>query len=219
MSTHAKDVGSIPGLGRYPGGRYDNPLKYTYLENPMDRGGWQAAVHGVTKSWTRLKRLSHRNTFIHHIPWLSFARRAIVPCTHPTLGLCTPSLLLLAQGKFQIRHVKGIQDLQCTHPSTHSEDTWKLRLRLCSAYWVKHVSVLGRPCRLEAVLVQPLPEESGTDTVHVSVDTTTWVSLAPRPPPCTPLCISRPPTTSTSSHCPFKFSTLSPFWKCFLALQ
>ena len=49
-----RDMGSIPGLGRSPGGGHGNPLQYSYLENPMDRGAWQAIVHGVTKSWTRL---------------------------------------------------------------------------------------------------------------------------------------------------------------------
>ena len=49
---------SIPGSGRSPGGGHGNPLQYSCLENPMDRGAWQAAVHGVTKSQTRLKRLS-----------------------------------------------------------------------------------------------------------------------------------------------------------------
>ena len=44
--------GSIPGLGRSPGGRNGNPLKYSCLENPMDRGGWQATVYGVAKSQT-----------------------------------------------------------------------------------------------------------------------------------------------------------------------
>ena len=44
----------IPGLGRSPGGGHGNPLQYSGLENPMDRGAWQATVHGVTKSWTRL---------------------------------------------------------------------------------------------------------------------------------------------------------------------
>ena len=43
-------VGSIPGLGRSPGGGHDNPLQYSCLENPMDRGAWQATVHGVAKS-------------------------------------------------------------------------------------------------------------------------------------------------------------------------
>ena len=40
------DVGSIPGLGRTPGGRHGKPLQYSCLENPMDRGAWQAAVRG-----------------------------------------------------------------------------------------------------------------------------------------------------------------------------
>ena len=53
-----KDVGSIPGLGRPSGEGYSNPLQYSYLENPRDRGAWQATVHRVTKSQTQLKRLS-----------------------------------------------------------------------------------------------------------------------------------------------------------------
>ena len=48
------DPGSIPGPGRSPGEGNGNPLQYSCLENPMDRGAWQATVHGFTKSWTRL---------------------------------------------------------------------------------------------------------------------------------------------------------------------
>ena len=44
------DLSSIPQLGRSPGEGNDNPLQYSRLENPMDRGAWQATVHGVTKS-------------------------------------------------------------------------------------------------------------------------------------------------------------------------
>ena len=51
---NAGDVGWIPGSGRFPGERNGNPLQYSCLENPMDRGAWWATVHGVTKSWTRL---------------------------------------------------------------------------------------------------------------------------------------------------------------------
>ena len=40
-----RDVGSIPGLGRSPGGGHGNPLQYPCLENPLDRGAWQATVH------------------------------------------------------------------------------------------------------------------------------------------------------------------------------
>ena len=50
-------MGSIPGLGRCPGGGHGNLLQYSCLENPMDRGAWRATVHGVTKSRTRLKGL------------------------------------------------------------------------------------------------------------------------------------------------------------------
>ena len=51
----AGDVGSIPGLGKSPGGGHGNPLQYSCLENPMDRGAWWATVCRVTKSQTRLK--------------------------------------------------------------------------------------------------------------------------------------------------------------------
>ena len=59
------DAGLIPGWGRSPGGGHGNPLQYSCLENPMDRGAWWATVHGVLKSWTRLKQLS---THICRIP-------------------------------------------------------------------------------------------------------------------------------------------------------
>jgi len=45
-------VGSFPGLGRPPEGENGNPFQYSCLENSMDRGAWQATVHGVTKNWT-----------------------------------------------------------------------------------------------------------------------------------------------------------------------
>ena len=50
-----REVGSIPGSGRSPGGGHINLLQCSCLENPMDTGAWWAAVHRVTKSWTQLK--------------------------------------------------------------------------------------------------------------------------------------------------------------------
>ena len=50
----AGDEGSMPGTGRSPGGGNGHPLQYSYLGNPMDRGAWWAAVHGVAKSRTQL---------------------------------------------------------------------------------------------------------------------------------------------------------------------
>ena len=51
-----KNAGSIPRLGRSPGGRQGNPLQHSCLENPTDRGAWWVTVHRVTKNWTHLKQ-------------------------------------------------------------------------------------------------------------------------------------------------------------------
>ena len=53
-ACNAGDLGLIPGLGRSPREGNGNPLQYSCLENPMDRGLWQTTVHGVAKSWTQL---------------------------------------------------------------------------------------------------------------------------------------------------------------------
>ena len=50
-----RDLGLIPGSGRSPGEGHGNPLQYSCLENPMDRGAWWAMVHGVAKSQTQMK--------------------------------------------------------------------------------------------------------------------------------------------------------------------
>ena len=55
---NAGGLGSILGLGISPGGENGNLLQYSCLEDPMDRGAWQALVHGVAKSQTRLKQLT-----------------------------------------------------------------------------------------------------------------------------------------------------------------
>ena len=54
LPANAGEAGSVPGLRRCPGGGNGNPLQYSCLGNPMDRGAWRATVHGVTKSQTRL---------------------------------------------------------------------------------------------------------------------------------------------------------------------
>ena len=62
----AGGAGSIPRSGRSPRGGSSNPLQYSCLENPMDRGDWQATVHGVAKSQTRLSNWSWVSWW-HHI--------------------------------------------------------------------------------------------------------------------------------------------------------
>ena len=54
-SGNIRDTGSIPGSGRSPGGGHGNPLQYSCLENPMDRGAWRATVHRDVKSRALLK--------------------------------------------------------------------------------------------------------------------------------------------------------------------
>ena len=60
----AGDLGLIPALRRSPGGGHGNPLQYSCLENPMDRGAWRSIVHGVTKSWTQLTNYAQ-----HSLNW------------------------------------------------------------------------------------------------------------------------------------------------------
>ena len=62
-SANAENAGSIPGLGRSPGGGNGNPLQYSCLEKPMHRRTWWAKVHAVAKSWTQLS--THTHTHIH----------------------------------------------------------------------------------------------------------------------------------------------------------
>ena len=58
-ACNTRDTGSISGSGGSPGGGNGNPLQYSCLENPMDRGAWWATVHGVPKSQTRLSNWTH----------------------------------------------------------------------------------------------------------------------------------------------------------------
>ena len=69
-----RDVGSIPGSGRSPGGGHGNSLQYSCLENPMDRGAWRDTIHRVAKSRTWLKR-EHAYTLLMNEEFM-----AIITC-------------------------------------------------------------------------------------------------------------------------------------------
>ena len=64
MQEKVSDVGLIPGSERFPGRGHGNPLQYSCLEYPMDRGVWQATVHGVAESKTGMKQFSVQATTI-----------------------------------------------------------------------------------------------------------------------------------------------------------
>ena len=63
---HIRDAGSVHGSGSSPGGGHGNPLHYSCLEKPMDRGAWHAPVHGVTKESDMTERLT-LDTSLHYI--------------------------------------------------------------------------------------------------------------------------------------------------------
>ena len=81
-TCNTEDEGLIPGSGRSPGGGNGNPLQYSWLENPMDRGAWWAIVHGVAKSQTPLSDWTRTRSFNK---WLSQA-------------YCVPGTLLCTRG-------------------------------------------------------------------------------------------------------------------------
>ena len=76
--ANARDVGSNPGSGRSPGEENGNPLQYSCLENPMDRGAWQVTVHRVTKCRTQPSNLAHTCVYTHICPL------PLEPPSHPT---------------------------------------------------------------------------------------------------------------------------------------
>ena len=67
-AADTRDVGLIPGPGRSSREGNDNPLQYSCLENPMDRGAWWVTVHGVAKSWTQLSNWTALNWVGYFLP-------------------------------------------------------------------------------------------------------------------------------------------------------
>ena len=128
-------MGLIPGSGRCPGGGHGNPLQYSCLESPMDRGAWWAMVHGVTKRWTWLKWLSrHASTncgmpcfpVLHYLP--EFAQthfRLVTDAIQSSYPLLPPSHPVLSVSQHQdIFHWVGsshqvvkVLELQLQHQS------------------------------------------------------------------------------------------------------
>ena len=74
---NVEDPGSIPGSGRSPGEGNGNPLQYSCLENPMDRGAWRAAVCRVAKSWTRLSDFTSLYFNVSAVSTSSSVKRAV----------------------------------------------------------------------------------------------------------------------------------------------
>ena len=100
----------IPGWGRSPGGGNGNPLQYSCLENPIDRGAWRAPVHWVAESWTQLKGLQFSSPLLLSPgPFIPLG-----PCWRPGLPLPTPTPRTPCQpGLCQRHHPAGL--CLCAH--------------------------------------------------------------------------------------------------------
>ena len=92
-----RDIGLIPGSGRSSGGGSGNPLQYSCLENPMDRGAWQAKVYRASKSQTRMKQLSTRMMFTFQDS--PVAKDCGEPTSVRSHWIETVGSFLMAQGK------------------------------------------------------------------------------------------------------------------------
>ena len=151
---YIRDASLIPGSGRSPGRKHDNPFQYFCLENPKDRGARWAAVHSVAKSWTWLKWL-HTHACIHISP-LSWA-------PHPTLlghhreGVFSPvasqdahSLCFLVHlwtarpAKENSRDMRGLWHSQGYMPSLlpASLASWAWELHLLGWDWLLFLFIL-----------------------------------------------------------------------------
>ena len=76
LPVNEGDTGSIPGSGRSPGGGNGNPLQYSCLDNPKDRGAWWATVQMVAKESATTERLSTQAHSIRHASLLVFTQRS-----------------------------------------------------------------------------------------------------------------------------------------------
>ena len=93
-----RDVALIPGSGRSPGGGHHNPLQYSCLENPMDRGAWWATVHGIAKSWTWLS-IHTRRTKGEIMNWIKVTFKTYEHCMYKLMG-CSQKLQLFQSFAF-----------------------------------------------------------------------------------------------------------------------
>ena len=121
MQVDIRDAGSIPGLGRFPGGGHSNLLQYSCLENPMDRGAWRVMVHRVSKSQIWLKQFSmhvHSYQAQQQIFWFVIVIVESLSCVQlfvtPWTAACQASLSFTISGS-----LLRFMSIESVMPSNH----------------------------------------------------------------------------------------------------
>ena len=145
-NAEKRDVGSVPGLGRSPGGGHGNSFQYSYLENPMDRGAWWATVHKVTKSWTWLKQFSMHA----HRAWASSVHSLlnISKLNDTTTGTMTVPRSTINTKKWSVAQFLEIPNL-FSH-ATGQNSSWAISI---PERWCCKSAALNMPANLENTAV------------------------------------------------------------------
>ena len=140
-------MGSIPGLGRSPGEGQGNPLQYSCLENPMDRGAWWVTVHRVSKSRRQLKQLTHTGS-------LEEIELKLYICIYIYIYICCKSFIVY----IYLSHGRGLQGSKsclvaaergfrqkpwCQRGSSEASGLWRLLVSLAEKAMTPYSSVLA----------------------------------------------------------------------------
>ena len=127
-ACNAGDLGSIPGSGRSAGEGNGNPLQYSWLENPRDRGADWAAVYGVTQSQTRLMRLSSSSMEWMGGEWFGIFKSTLTPlrwwrtlCSMPYIWYFLPAFCLW---KILVKVVSLSENYKCHIAKENCQRTW-----------------------------------------------------------------------------------------------
>jgi len=156
---NTRDMGSIRGLGRPPGGRNGNQLQYSCLENPLDRGAWWTIVHRVTKSQTQLKQLSvHACTHTLHTAFHAWTVYMFLPGY--AYFIYFPLLLLLSITT-SINIATTMTLLEHTYIHPQKPYTFKLSSHVIFKV-IRFLMSSTYPQKRQVSLLQNLPELNST---------------------------------------------------------
>ena len=167
----------IPGSGNSPRVGNDNPFHYSCVENPMDRGAWWAAVHGVTKSWTQLSDWTHTHIPIYSLPSVPWGRLLLGPLRYclqastQTFCLLINTLCLgdsdLSQVYFSSQHfhISRLESDCLSVSETHCCSIAKSCVTLCDPM---DCSTPGRQASLSFAISQSLLKLKSVESVMPS---------------------------------------------------